>query len=91
MTFPPYPSSFEDIRCYPGHGEYMACTIIKRPKVKELLAFRKLRLALGEIGFRDSLIEALDILDHSTTKFDNPAGFIYRFIKKEAESHDGAR
>jgi len=46
------------------------------------MAFRKLRLALGEQVFRETLVEGLDILSHSTG-ITNPAGWLYDFIRQE--------
>ena len=73
MKFPSPPRSNEDIRTYSGHGEYMACAILRKCDVRQLMAFRKLRLAMGEIAFRDALIEGLDILANSET-ITTPAG-----------------
>ena len=82
--YPPPPRSSEDIRTYSGHGEYMACAILRKCEVRQLMAFRKLRLAMGETAFRDALIEGLDILSNSTGIV-SPAGWLYDFIRKEAE------
>jgi len=49
---------------------------------RQLMAFRKLRLALGEQVFRETLVEGLDILSHSTG-ITNPAGWLYDFIRQE--------
>jgi len=46
------------------------------------MAFRKLRIALGEQTFRELLVEALDILAHSTT-IHTPAGWLFDYIRKE--------
>ena len=83
MRFPPFPRSNEEIRTYAGRGEYMACTIVHKRDICQLMAFRKLRLALGETRFRDALVEGLDILSHSTT-ITTPAGWLYDFVRKEA-------
>ena len=83
MTFPPFPRSNEEIRAYAGHGEHMACSIIRKFDMRQLMAFRKLRLALGETRFRDALAEGLDILSHSTG-ITTPAGWLVDFLKKEA-------
>lgn len=83
MRFPSAPSSNEDIRTYSGHGEYMACAILRKYDTRQLMAFRKLRLAMGEIAFRDALIEGLDILSRAKT-ITTPAGWLYDFIRKEA-------
>ena len=83
MTFPDFPRSNEEIRAYAGHGEYMACAIIRKFDMRQLMAFRKLRLALGEIRFRDALVEGLDILSRSTG-ITTPAGWLYDFVRKEA-------
>ena len=83
MTFPPFPRSNEEIRAYPGHGEHMACAIIRKFDMRQLMAFRKLRLALGETRFRDALVEGLDILSRSTGII-TPAGWLVGFLKKEA-------
>ena len=82
MTFPDFPRSNEEIRAYAGHGEYMACAIIRKFDMRQLMAFRKLRLALGEIRFRDALVEGLDILSRSTG-ITTPAGWLYDFVRKE--------
>ena len=83
MRFPSFPRSNEEIRTYVGRGEYMACAIIRKFDTRQLMAFRKLRLALGETRFRDALVEGLDILSHSTT-ITTPAGWLYDFVRKEA-------
>ena len=83
MTFPPFPRSNEEIRAYPGHGEHMACAIIRKFDIRQLMAFRKLRLALGETRFRDALVEGLDILSRSDS-ITTPAGWLFSFLKKEA-------
>ena len=83
MTFPPYPRNNEDIRTYPGPAEYMACTIVHNRTVRQLMAFRKLRIALGDMNFRDVLIEALDILAHSDG-IENPAAWVFHFVRQEA-------
>ena len=82
MRFPSFPRSNEEIRAYAGHGEHMACSIIRKFDTRQLMAFRKLRLALGETRFRDALVEGLDILSHSTT-ITTPAGWLYDFVRKE--------
>ena len=84
MTFPPFPRSNEEIRTYDGHGEHMACAIIRKFDMRQLMAFRKLRLALGETRFRDALVEGLDILSRSDS-ITTPAGWLYDFVRKEAE------
>ena len=83
MTFPPFPRSNEEIRTYAGHGEHMACAIVRKFDMRQLMAFRKLRLALGEIRFRDALVEGLDILSRSTG-ITTPVGWLVDFLKKEA-------
>jgi len=82
MNFPPFPRNSRDIYDYPGHGEYMACTIVHNCTVRQLMAFRKLRIALGEQSFRESLVEAIDILARSTT-IHTPPGWLYDYIRKE--------
>ena len=47
------------------------------------MAFRKLRLALGETRFRDTLVEGLDILSRSDS-ITTPAGWLYDFVRREA-------
>ena len=83
MTFPPFPRSNEEIRAYAGRGEYMACAIIRKFDMRQLMAFRKLGLALGETRFRDALVEGLDILSRSDS-ITTPAGWLVDFLKKEA-------
>ena len=83
MTFPPFPRSNEEIRTYNGHGEYMACAIVHKRDIRQLMAFRKLRLALGETRFRDALVEGLDILSRSDS-ITTPAGWLYDFVRREA-------
>ena len=83
MRFPSFPRSNEEIRAYAGHGEHMACSIIRKFDTRQLMAFRKLRLALGETRFRDALVEGLDILSRSTG-ITTPAGWLVGFLKKEA-------
>ena len=83
MTFPDFPRSNEEIRTYAGHGEYMACVIVRKFDMRQLMAFRNLRLALGETRFRDALVEGLDILLHSTG-ITTPAGWLYDFVRREA-------
>ena len=82
MTFPPFPRSNEEIRAYDGHGEHMACAIIRKFDMRQLMAFRKLRLTLGETRFRDALVEGLDILSRSDS-ITSPAGWLYDFVRKE--------
>jgi len=82
MNFPSYPRTSAEIYDYPGHGEYMACTIVHNCTVRQLMAFRKLRIALGEQTFRELLVEALDILARSTT-IHTPAGWLFDYIRKE--------
>ena len=83
MRFPSFPRSNEEIRTYAGRGEYMACAIIRKFDTRQLMAFRKLRIALGEIRFRDALVEGLDILSRSDS-ITTPAGWLFDFVKKEA-------
>ena len=83
MTFPDFPRSNEEIRAYAGHGEHMACAIVRKFDMRQLMAFRKLRLALGETRFRDALVEGLDILSRSTG-ITTPAGWLFKFLKREA-------
>ena len=83
MTFPPYPRNNEDIRTYPGPAEYMACTIVHNRTVRQLMAFRKLRQAMGGRRFLDALAEGVDILSDATGIV-SPAGWLYDFIRKEA-------
>ena len=83
MRFPSFPRSNEEIRTYAGRGEYMACAIIRKFDMRQLMAFRNLRLALGEIRFRDALVEGLDILSRSDS-ITTPAGWLFDFVKKEA-------
>jgi len=82
MAFPPPPENARDIYDFPGHGEYIACAIVRRHDMQQLMAFRKLRLALGEQTFRESLVEALDILSRSTG-IKSPAGWLYHFLREE--------
>ena len=83
MTFPDFPRSNEEIRAYDGHGEHIACAIILKFDMRQLMAFRKLRLALGETRFRDTLVEGLDILSRSDS-ITTPVGWLVDFLKKEA-------
>ena len=85
MTFPPRPNNSQDIWTYEGAGEYLACSIVNNRTVPQLLAYRKLRQKLGEQRFREQLIEAIDILAHSTG-IKNPAGWLYNFVKSEARA-----
>ena len=57
---------------------------VRKCEVRQLMDFRKLRLAMGETAFRDALVEGLDILSNSTGIV-SPAGWLYDFIRKEAE------
>lgn len=89
MRFPNFPSSNEAIRTYAGKGEYMACTIVHREgDMRQLMAFKKLRQRMGEMPFRDALIEGLDILSRSAT-IHSPAGWLYDFIAGEAGAVQG--
>lgn len=47
------------------------------------MAYRKLRLKLGNQRFLDVLAEAIDILAHSEG-ITNPGGWLYWFIREEA-------
>lgn len=82
MTFPPFPRNPDDIYNYPGRGERMACTIVRNCTVRQLMAYRKLRIALGEQSFRETLVEALDILSRSTG-INDPAAWLYWYIHTE--------
>lgn len=83
MSFPPFPNSAAEIYGFPGRGEYMACAIVHKCTTRQLMAFRKLRVLLGEQSFRESLVEALDILSRSTG-IETPAGWLYKFLAEEA-------
>lgn len=86
MNFPRFPQSNEEIRTFPGKGEYMACTIVHRAgDMRQLMAYKKLRQRMGECAFRDALIEGLDILSRSST-IHSPAGWLYDFIAGEASA-----
>lgn len=82
MTFPPAPRSAREIYDFRGPGEYLACALVRRHDTRQLMAFRKLRIALGEQAFRESLVEAVDILGHSTG-ITTPAGWLYAFLREE--------
>ena len=65
MIFPTPPSCSQDIWTYNGPGEYLACAIVRNKTARQLMAYRKLRLTLGEQRFRELLIEAVDILSYN--------------------------
>jgi len=83
MSFPPFPRSAAEIYDFRGRGEYMACAIVHKFDMRQLMAFRKLRIRLGEQSFRETLVDALDILNRSTG-IDTPAGWLYDFLDTEA-------
>jgi len=85
MHNPPFPANAQEIYNYEGDGEDMACTIVKSKNNIQLLAFRKLRLMLGEKRFREVLVKALDILVH-TTSIKKPAGWLYNYLRQEADA-----
>ena len=85
MEFPPYPRNSNDIYSFPGNGEYMACTIVKNTTVRQLMTFKGLRQRMGNRRFLDTLAEAIDILA-SSNGIVNPGGWLYWFIRREAES-----
>ena len=86
MHYPPYPKTHREIFEYRGSGEYMACTIVHRQNdIRQLLAYKKLRQKLGEMRFREVLVEGLDILSHART-IHSPAGWLYRFIESETKA-----
>ena len=84
-SFPPFPGSSAEIWEYPGNGEMIACAIVKNFSVEQRMAFRALRLKLGEQRFRECMIDALDILAHSKT-IKKPGGWFYRYLKTEADA-----
>jgi len=84
MSYPPFPKSAAEIYAFPGRGEYMACAIVKRHDIRQLMAFRKLRIRLGEESFRETLVEAMDILTRSKG-ITTPAGWLYDFISGETD------
>lgn len=82
--FPAAPRCSEDIYSFKGKPEYLACAIIRRTDTRQLMAFRKLRLAMGDDRrFLDALAEGVEILARSNGIF-CPAGWLYDFIRKEA-------
>ena len=85
VKFPPYPRSSEDIYTFAGRPEYLACTIVHRTDMRQLMAFRKLRQAMGGRRFLDALAEGVDILSDATGIV-SPAGWLYDFIRKEVEA-----
>lgn len=82
MNFPPFPRNNAEIWDYPGRGERMACTIVHNCTVRQLMAYGKLRIALGEQEFRRTLIDGLDVLSRSTG-IKNPAAWLYWYISRE--------
>lgn len=86
MNFPRFPQSNEEIRVFPGPGEYMACAIVHRAgDMRQLMAYKKLRQKMGEMRFREVLVEGLDILSRSNA-IHSPAGWLYDFIASEANA-----
>lgn len=88
-NFPQFPRNNEEIRSFSRPGEYMACAIVHRCDIRQLMAFRELRLAFRDNQeFLDALVEALDILHHATT-IRKPAGWLYAFLRDEANARKG--
>ena len=85
MKFPPYPTCSNDIYSFPGNGEYLACTIVHNCTMRQLMAFKVLRQRMGNRRFLDALAEALDIIARSNG-ITTPAGWLYWFIKREADA-----
>lgn len=82
--FPAPPRCSEDIYTFKGKPEYLACAIIRQQTVRQLMAFRNLRIAMGDNQrFLDALAEGVEILAHSSG-IKSPAGWLYDFIRKEA-------
>lgn len=86
MKFPPFPKSHEEIRSFSGKGEYMACSIIHRTDMQQLMAYRRLRQRMGNRRFLDTLTEAIDILSRSESIY-SPAGWLYAFLADEANAY----
>ena len=86
-NYPAPPRNSQEVFDFPGHGEYIACSVVHNQNTRQLMAFRKLRLALGERRFRECLVEAIDILAHSTG-IDSPARWLYAFLDTEAKGQD---
>ena len=86
-NYPAPPRNSQEVFDFPGHGEYVACAIVRNHSTRQLMAFRKLRLAMGERRFRECLVEAIDILARSTG-IDSPAGWLYAFLDTEAKGQD---
>lgn len=86
MNFPNRPSSSHEIWAYEGPGEYMACAIVHRAgDMRQLMAYKKLRQKMGEVRFREVLVEGLEILSRSNA-IHSPAGWLYDFIASEANA-----
>lgn len=89
MNFPSFPANGREIFDFSGPGEYMACTIVHRAgDMRQLMAYRKLRQKMGEVRFRETLVEGLDILSRSNA-IHSPAGWLYDFIASEANAVQG--
>ncbi len=86
MNFPAFPANSQAIFDYQGPGEYMACAIVHRSgDMRQLMAYKKLRQKMGEVRFREALVEGLDILSRSKS-IHTPAGWLYDFVASEAEA-----
>ena len=81
--FPSKPGNDQAIWDYRGAGERLACALVGKFDTRQRLAFRKLRLALGEQGFRECLCDARDTLGRSRT-IREPAGWLFAYLRDEA-------
>lgn len=82
MRFPSCPNTSNDIWNFRGNAEYLACAMAGNRTARQLCAFRKLRIALGDQTFREILCDALDVMSASTS-IQSPAGWLYAFVKDE--------
>ena len=83
--FPAKPENDQAIWEYRGPGERLACALVGKFDTRQRLAFRKLRLALGEQRFRECLCDARDTLGRSRT-IREPAGWLFAYLRDEANA-----
>jgi len=86
MKLPSFPSSADEIFDYAGPSEYLAGAIAGNGfNLVELIAFRRLRLQMGDLAFRRRLVDVWSIL-HASPAISTAAAWAYCFGCKEETS-----
>ena len=80
--FPARPANDQSIWDYGGSGERLACALVGKYDARQRLAYRRLRIQLGEQRFRECLCEARDVLATSRT-IREPAGWLFAYLRDE--------